>query len=98
MCQEKKAGKLNAESVKRFSLAKDVYVVTSDNKNGEAHESLVDQELSDPNKDEKSVEVDLNIETEMDRTKPNSHPGQKGWVTNFFWTYRVILQGTDTGC
>ena len=42
VCQEKKAGKLNAESVKRFSLAKDVYVVTSDNKNGEAHESLVD--------------------------------------------------------
>ena len=78
MCQEKKAGKLNAESVKRFSLAKDVYVVTSDNKNGEAHESLIDQELSDPNKVEKSAEDDLNIETEMDRTKPNSHPGQSG--------------------
>ena len=80
MCQEKKAGKLNAESVKRFSLAKDVYVVTSDNKNGEAHESLIDQELSDPNKVEKSAEDDLNIETEMDRTKPNSHPGHGGLV------------------
>ena len=42
MCQEEKAGKPNAESVKIFSLAKEVRVVTSDNKMVKHHKSLVD--------------------------------------------------------
>ena len=50
------------------SLAKEVRVVTSDNKMVKHTKSLVGQELSDP-------ENNLDIEAEMDRTKPNSHPG-----------------------
>ena len=42
MCQEEKAGKPNAEIVKIFSLAKEVRVVTSDNKMVKHDESLVD--------------------------------------------------------
>ena len=69
MCQEKKAGTPNAELVKSFSLAKEVRDVTSDNKVVENDKRLMDQELSDP-------ENDLNIETGMDRTKPNPQVGQ----------------------
>ena len=41
MCQEEKAGKPNAELVKIFSLAKEVRVVTSDNKMVKHDKSLV---------------------------------------------------------
>ena len=68
MCQEKKAGTPTAELVKDFSLAKEVRVVTSDNKMVKHDKSLVGQELSDP-------ENDLDIEAEMDRTKPNPQVG-----------------------
>ena len=69
MCQEKKAGTPTAELVIDFSLAKEVRVVTSDNKMVKHDKSLVGQELSDP-------ENDLDIEAEMDRTKPNPQVGQ----------------------
>ena len=64
MCQEKKAGTPTAELVIDFSLAKEVRDVTFDNKVVENDKRLMDQELSDP-------EDDLDIETEMDITKPN---------------------------
>ena len=76
MCQEKKAGTPTAELVNDFSLEKEVRDVTSDTDNNKVVENdkrLMDQELSDP-------ENDLNIETGMDRTKPNPQVGHGGLV------------------
>ena len=72
MCQEKKADAPTAEIVNDLSLEKEVLDVTyNENKVVKHEKGLIVQELEDPESDKD----DLDIETEMDRTKPNSHTG-----------------------